>query len=410
MSRLERLLPPQGPARILALTTLVNTMGNGAAYTVTALYFTRFVGLHPVQYGLALTVAGVGGLLVGLPAGQLADVRGPREVLRLLTFLLGFAYVGFIVSWNLWSFAIAAIFYTILDRAANAVRNGLTARLSEGADRVRFRAYLRAVTNTGISLGALLGGLALAIDTRWAFLGALAFNALSFFVVAVIQRRLPHLPAVGAVEGGPRLQVLHDRPFLAAVALNSVVAIHFGTLDIAMPLWVVRDTTAPTWIVSILLLVNTVAVASLQVRLARGTDDVGSAARAFRRGGLLIWVAFGLFAFASGRGTAGAILLLLAGSAVHVVGEMLSSAGQWGVQMGLAPSDRQGQYQGLASSGFALSSMLAPTVVTVACIEWGRPGWILLGAVLAAAGMAYVPVSAWAARTRDAFGASTATL
>ena len=57
-------------------------MGNGAAFTVTALYFTRFVGLHPLQYGVALTIAGFAGLFAGLPAGHIADVRGPREVMR----------------------------------------------------------------------------------------------------------------------------------------------------------------------------------------------------------------------------------------------------------------------------------------------------------------------------------------
>jgi MFS family permease len=392
------------------LTTIVNTIGNGAAFTVTALYFTRFIGLQPVQYGLALTVAGFAGLFVGLPAGHLADVRGPRGVLRVVTLLLGISYVGFILSWNLWSFAVAAFAHTLFDRAANGIRNGMVARLSEGEDRVRFRAYLRAVTNVGISLGALLGGLALAIDTKWAFLGALAFNAVSFFVVALLQGRLPYLAPEQPVDGAKRLQVLRDKPFLVLVVLNAIVAIHFGVLDIAMPLWVVRDTTAPTWMVSILILVNTIACALFQVRLARGTDDIRPAARAFRRGGFYIWIAFAFFAFSSGRGTAGAVVLLIIGACIHVLGEMVSSAGQWGVQMGLAPRERQGQYQGFASSGFALSSLLAPTVVTVLCVQWGRPGWILLGGILAACAVAYVPVTDWAARTREAYGVTTATL
>ena len=111
------------------------------------------------------------------------------------------SYLGFILSWNLWSFAVAVFIYTLFDRGSNAVRNGLVAQLSLGEDRVRFRAYLRAITNVGISLGALLGGLALVIDTRWAFLAALAFDAVSFFVVAVIQGRLPHIPPNPVAEG-----------------------------------------------------------------------------------------------------------------------------------------------------------------------------------------------------------------
>jgi len=92
---------------------------------------------------------------------------------------------------------------------------------------------------------------------------------------------------------------------------------------------------------------------------------------------------------------------------VHVVGEMIGSGGQWGVQMGLAPRERQGQYQGFAGIGFSLSHMVAPTLITLLCIEWGRPGWFVLGAVIALASALMVPASAWALRTRERYGVLT---
>jgi MFS family permease len=77
---------------------------------------------------------------------------------------------------------------------------------------------------------------------------------------------------------------------------------------------------------------------------------------------------------------------------VHVVGELLQSAGGWAVSFGLAPEDRQGQYQGLFSTGFAASAMFAPAVLTGLCVTWGWPGWLVVGALFAAAGAACVPV------------------
>ncbi|WP_180934696.1 hypothetical protein [Nocardioides ungokensis] len=79
---------------------------------------------------------------------------------------------------------------------------------------------------------------------------------------------------------------------------------------------------------------------------------------------------------------------------------MISSGGQWGISMGLAPMDRQGQYQGFASLGFSISNVIAPTLITLLCIEWGRPGWWVMGGLVLAAGVLQVPVCRWALRTR----------
>jgi hypothetical protein len=59
---------------------------------------------------------------------------------------------------------------------------------------------------------------------------------------------------------------------------------------------------------------------------------------------------------------------------VHVVGEMLQSAGVWGVGYGLAPDHLQGQYQGVFATGFSISSMLGPVVVTTMLPNGGTTG------------------------------------
>ena len=70
---------------------------------------------------------------------------------------------------------------------------------------------------------------------------------------------------------------------------------------------------------------------------------------------------------------------------------MVGSGGQWGVQMGLAPRERQGQYQGFAGMSFSLSGIIAPPLITLLCIDWGRPGWFVLGGLILAAGALSIP-------------------
>ena len=82
-----RFLPPPGPPRVLALAQLANSIGDGAFYATSALFFTRVVGLSATQVGLALTVAWAIGMLAGVPLGMVADRWGARRTAVLLAIL-----------------------------------------------------------------------------------------------------------------------------------------------------------------------------------------------------------------------------------------------------------------------------------------------------------------------------------
>jgi MFS family permease len=149
-------------------------------------------------------------------------------------------------------------------------------------------------------------------------------------------------------------------------------------------------------------------VVLFQVRVSRRYADVPDGVRALTRSGLVIAAACVVFALAKGASPVLASAVLVVGALVHVAGELLQASGSWAVSFGLAPEGRQGQYQGLFSSGFAASSMLAPVVLTTLCIQWGRPGWLLLGVVFAVSGAAFVPVVRWAERHRAERAAAVA--
>src|SRR4051794_19258316 len=101
-TRLTRRGVPLDPnLRVMAVATLVNTAGNGAMMTTFALYFTRVVGISATQVGLALSVGAVAGMLGQVPLGHLADTRGPRQVLCVLTAAAGVVSLGLLVTHNI---------------------------------------------------------------------------------------------------------------------------------------------------------------------------------------------------------------------------------------------------------------------------------------------------------------------
>ena len=180
-------------------------------------------------------------------------------------------------------------------------------------------------------------------------------------------------------------------------ALHGVLSLNYDLLAFAIPLWVVKRSSAPHWIVSVLMLVNTVLVASLQVRASRGTELPSRAAAVGRRAGLVFFASCALLAASSGRGAAVAVALLLAGVAVQSVGELWQTASAFGLSLELAQEHAQGEYQGVFALGRGIERAVAPAVLTALCLGWGPPGWLVVGGVLAAAG-ALLPAAARAGR------------
>ncbi|MFI5845981.1 MFS transporter [Catenuloplanes sp. NPDC051500] len=397
-----RLLPGPGPVRTLSIATLISTVGNGLWMASSALYLTRIVGLSVPQTGLALTTVALIMLVLSTPTGYLADNLGPRGVSIGCLLALGVTELAMLTVHSLPTFLLVAAPMAVFDAAQRSARGAIIGSAVPPDRRVHTRAYLRAVTNVGITVGAGAAGIGLAIGTREAFLAMIVGDAVSFMLAGLALTRLTPVAPVRHTGSGPRLTALRDRPFLVLTVLDGLLAINFGLLEVAMPLWVADRTDAPHWMIAVVVVVNTVSVVLLQVRMSRGADGIPGAARASRRAGFALLAAcliFSTTAHSSGRLT---MALLVLAAVAHVIGELWYSAGGWGLSFGLAPEGAHGQYQGTFAMGHQFGQMLAPVVVTALTLGWGTPGWLLLGALFACAGTLVPPVARWAQSSRPA--------
>jgi MFS family permease len=368
--------------------------------TVSVLYFNRIIGLSIPQVGLGLTVAGLFGLLSAVPMGHLADRRGPRTLFVVLSLLVCGTSLLYLLVQTFWQFLVVSIVLTVIDRGAGAVRAALIAAITQGADRVAARAYLRAVTNIGMMAGAGIGAFALHFDTGTAYRAMFVLDAVLSVVAACVVLAIPRVAPQPRTDDGPVWVALRDRGYLAVAALNAGMSIHYAVLDVAIPLWVVDHTDAPRWTVALVLIINTVVVALFQVRSSRGIADPTTAARATRTAGLLLMASMVLFASASAGDAMVAVALLAVGALVQVLGELLQSSGSFLLGFDLAADHAQGQYQGVWNTSMSISTMVAPTVLALLPLGLGVPGWIILGVWFAVTGALFVPVVRWAAARR----------
>ncbi|WP_427895631.1 MFS transporter [Kribbella sp. GL6] len=393
---MRKLLPAPGPLRPLALATLLSRVGNGLLMTISVLYFTRVVGLSIAQVGLGLTVAGLFGLLASIPFGHLADRRGPRTLFVVLSLLMSAAASLYVVIGTFWQFLAVASVVVLLDRGSNAVRFALIAGVVQGPERVAARAYLRSMTNIGVTAGAGLGAVALSVGTATSYRVMFGVYVVLGVVAALVVLAVPRVAPQPRTDG-PVWIALRDRGYLAVAALNAAISVHFSVIDVAIPLWVVEHTDAPHWAAAVPLIVNAAGVAVLQVRAARGIVDTTSAARATRTAGLLLLASMLLFAAASVGDAIVAVAVLVAAAAVQTAGELLQSSGSFLLGFDLAQEQAQGQYQGVWNTSTSVSSMVAPTIMALLPLGLGVPGWIVLGGWFAVVGVLFVPVVRWAA-------------
>lgn len=399
--RLGQMLPPAGAPRDLAMAQLANSVGDGAFVVTSALFFTRVVGLSTAEVGLGLTVAWLLGFLAGVPLGNLADRRGARGVGVVLALTTATAVGSFLVVRGFAAFLIAAIVYACSQTGLTAARQALLAGLVQPAERTRIRAFLQSTVNAGLAVGALLGGIALRFDTKAAYLTVFAIDALSFLIAAALIRRVPSIAVRVRSKGEPRLAVLHDRPYAVLALINAIMLLFMPLISLIGPLWIVTRTNAPSWAVASLMIVNTLGVAFFQVHIAKRVKDLRTATRSVRYAGLAMLAACGVFATtAADLSPAIAALVLVIAAALLTVGEMKLASGAWEISFGLAPADKQGQYQGFFGTGPAVARMLGPALLTTVILGWGPIGWIVVGVLFLGTSCATGPAVRWAARTR----------
>jgi MFS transporter len=380
----------------LGAGTFVSAVGNGAWYTSWALFLTRSVGLSPAQVGIGMTIAGIVGLLAATPIGWIADRLGAREVFAVLLLVQGAASLAYLAVGGLAAF-VATACVAEAARSGNGARNALVLGLTpREEDRLAALGSLRSISHAGWAVGAVAGAVIIGVDSRPGYVVLLVLNAASYLAYAGL---VASVPRVRCAPERRALRVVHDRPYMTLAGLMGVLALSWAMMSSGLPLWVALHTDAPRAISAVIVVLNSVAIAALQVRVSRGMVSPAVAARGAVLSASLLAASCLLFAVTAGWGGWGVVAVLLAAGVVHTAGELLFVAASWGLSVPLMPSDAPGEYQGVFATGEATALMAAPALMTTLVAGWGQPGWLVLAAIFLVPAAAAIPVTQWALRS-----------
>lgn len=397
--RLAALLPETGPQRALVLSSFVNRFGTGLFATSSMLYFTLIVGLPAAGVGAGLTLAGLIGLLAGIPAGDLADRHGPRDIQLATLAVQTVTMLGFLLVHSWWLFTLVATLDRLADSANNAARGAVIARV--GGDRPAvFRAKLRSLVALGMVFGTLASGLAIQSGTRGAYEVLIVVNAATYVLCGLLLLRVPDYPPLPRPAGTGRLAVLRDRPFTAFVALNGALTLEAQAISVLLPVWIVTHTRAPHWTVSVVFALDSLLAVLLMTRIGGRVEGIRAGGTSFRWSGLVFLAAMPLVAVTGKVPGWGAVALLLPAVALVSVSLIAAMAAGFALGFGLAPRHAVGQYQGLNGMGLDLGLAVGPAVLTAGVLRLGAAGWVVLGAVMALVASGAPRVTRWAEADR----------
>lgn len=393
--------------RVLILASFVNRVGNGLFNTASALYFTLVVDLPAVQVGAALTVAGLIGLLAGIPGGHLADRRGPRTIMMLALTVQAVAMSALVLVESWAALTVIATVDQLAAAAGGAAWGALVGRV--GTDRpALFRAKLRTYVNLGVVLGTVGAGCAVTANTRAAYIVLILGNAASFALCALLLFLLPNYRALAPPSQQRRWIALADRPFVTFTALYGAMGLQYPTVSLLLPIWISEHTNAPRWTVAAVSAINAGVCVLLQTRIGSRIETPRDGGKAFRTAGLLFLLSCPMMALTAHTPVWSAAGLVVAAIFLHSLGEIWESSAGFALGFGLAPDHAQGQYQGLLGLGFSAGQALAPAILTTVVLGLGTAGWLLLGAFFAAAGAVGPSLERWGTRTRSRQGAAAA--
>jgi len=388
---LERLLPESRLARSLALRSVLFAMGSGAFLTGSAFYFTHFVGLSAARVGLGLTIGGVASFVTAVPLGKLSDRFGPRPVWFACAFLAALTFLAWPFAHGFGAFVAIMVVGEVIDSAGSAARGAYTLDAFPREERVRSMAFMRSALNIGFTVGALIGGLALALPTDTGIKALPYATALVLALGALLVLRLPepghrHVAEPGAPTTGAALR---NRGYLLTSIMSGVLTTNQVLLNVVIPLWLVQETDAPRVLLAWLFGTNTVLAVLFQVPASRGADTVPGALRASRVSAGFFTLSCLIVLFTHSTIGWVTIVLVWVGHVTVTGAELFESASQWGLQAELSDPTRRGEYQGVSRVGFAIGSLWAPAAYTWLAMNLHAAGWVVIAviAVAAAAGM-----------------------
>ncbi|WP_245927611.1 MFS transporter [Nocardioides silvaticus] len=405
----RRLIPPTPLSRRLATQSMLFSTGEGTFLTGSAVFLTQVVGMSAAQSGLALTIVGVAEFLFAYPAGRVVDRLGPKRMWAGSTVGRAACFVALPFVDGFGQYIAVGVVFAVFGSLGGASHGAYILDVLKPKERVETQAYMYSSLNLGFTLGAAIGGVALATGSLTVVQYTPFFAAALMLANAYWVTRLPAAPHDLRVASGEQ----RERPpgpsahrNVGWILTNFCIGVLWTNqvlLNVVIPLWLVEATDAPHVLLAWLFGTNTVLCIFLPAYTSKGVRTIDDALR-------YAWVSTGFFVVSClitmyTHSTVGFVTVVLVwlGHVTVTGAELAISGATWAIQAELMDPRRRGDYQGVEEVSRALGGQWAPWLFTGLAMSWfaeGR-GWLIIAGVIVVATIGLGPSVRMAERFRD---------
>ena len=377
MNLVDRLMPPdfrsevRGPLRRLYLATIINTFGNGMAFSVFVVYLHNIRGFSITFATLLLGISAIVGLCISPLWGTLIDRLGPG-IIGPVAF--GFSALGLV----LWTGVhtkleaiIVSLIITIFEGAGWGPGMVMMTRLVSEEHRQRAYGVNFMMVNLGIGMGLLVSASIASLNHPASFTVLYLFDAAVTLLAGVIFATLiPHGKAVHQhVEEGEVKQgwstVLRDRRLLLYTGASLVLILGgYGSVDAGLSLFVVNNLHLSVHVIGITFFFNTLTIVFGQLWVLNKMEGK-SRTRAMALVGLLWFIFWAVLGGSLAVPAAVAIVALCATQILFAIGETILQPAGSAIVNEIAPEHLRGRYNAAAGTAWGISGTLAPAITGI---------------------------------------------
>ncbi|MEU4518285.1 MFS transporter [Amycolatopsis sp. NPDC024027] len=374
--------------RVALLCALgIDNFGSGLFLPLALVYVTQVVGVPLAVAGTAVTLGAVGGLVVPPLAGRLVDRVGPRAVVICAQLLQAAGVGAYLIADGAGPVVVAAVLLSAGQQLFYSSLFVLIADVAGDGPKDRPFAQVGMVRAASFGLGGLAAGAMLTWLGNSGYRIALAVDALTFFLAALIllsfvRLARPHRPVCER-----SVRVLRDRPYLALIVFSGLFGLSLDFFLIGTPVFVLDRLHGPVWLPGAILALLTVLTSvggTLALRLTARLTRIA----AMRVGSALFsaWclVSLGVLLVPE----AWRVVYLLVSTLVFAAGDLVFGPRSGALAEAAAPPVARGRYLAAYQYAFTVAQVIAPAVVALFSVADWLP-WVLVGACagLAVAGL-----------------------
>ena len=361
----------RGPLRRLYLATIINTFGNGMAFSVFVVYLHNIRGFSITFATLLLGISAIVGLCISPLWGTLIDRLGPG-IIGPVAF--GFSALGLV----LWTGVhtkleaiIVSLIITIFEGAGWGPGMVMMTRLVSEEHRQRAYGVNFMMVNLGIGMGLLVSASIASLNHPASFTVLYLFDAAVTLLAGVIFATLiPHGKAVHQhVEEGEVKQgwstVLRDRRLLLYTGASLVLILGgYGSVDAGLSLFVVNNLHLSVHVIGITFFFNTLTIVFGQLWVLNKMEGK-SRTRAMALVGLLWFIFWAVLGGSLAVPAAVAIVALCATQILFAIGETILQPAGSAIVNEIAPEHLRGRYNAAAGTAWGISGTLAPAITGI---------------------------------------------